>query len=61
MIPGVDVGKTLSIGAGVANYKGYTAAALGGEARVSENWKVRAGVGLSSSGNTVGVGASFQW
>ena len=61
MIPGVDVGKTLSVGAGVANYKGYTAAALGGEARVSENWKVRAGVGLSSSGNTVGVGASFQW
>ncbi|HUB88191.1 MAG TPA: YadA-like family protein [Dyella sp.] len=61
MIPGVDVGKTLSVGAGVANYKGYTAAALGGEARVSENWKVRAGVGLSSNGNTVGVGASFQW
>ncbi|GGA18810.1 YadA-like family protein [Dyella nitratireducens] len=61
MIPGVDVGKTVSVGAGVANYKGYTAAALGGEARVSDNWKVRAGVGLSSSGNTVGVGASFQW
>jgi autotransporter adhesin len=61
MIPGVDVGKTLSVGAGVANYKGYTAAALGGEARVSDNWKVRAGVGLSASGNTVGVGASFQW
>ena len=37
------------------------AAALGGEARVSDNWKVRAGVGLSASGNTVGVGASFQW
>ncbi|RDS78778.1 hypothetical protein DWU98_21165 [Dyella monticola] len=61
MIPGVDVGKTVSVGAGVANYKGYTAAALGAEARVSENWKVRGGVGLSSSGNTVGVGASFQW
>lgn len=61
MIPGVDMGKTVSLGAGVANYKGYTAAALGGEARVSENWKVRAGVGLSGSGNTVGVGASFQW
>jgi len=61
MIPGVDVGKTVSIGAGVGNYKGYTAAALGGEARISENWKVRAGVGLSGSGNTAGVGASFQW
>ena len=61
MIPGVDMGKTLSIGAGVGNYKGYTAAALGGEARINENWKVRAGVSLSSSGNTVGVGASYQW
>ncbi|QAU22990.1 hypothetical protein EO087_02460 [Dyella sp. M7H15-1] len=61
MIPGVDVGKTFSVGAGVGSYKGYTAAALGGEARVGENWKVRAGVGLSNNGNTVGVGASFQW
>ncbi|HTV86651.1 MAG TPA: YadA-like family protein [Dyella sp.] len=61
MIPGVDVGKTVAIGAGVGNYKGYTAAALGGEARINENWKVRAGVSLSSSGNTVGVGASYQW
>jgi trimeric autotransporter adhesin len=61
MIPGVDVGKTLSIGAGVGTYKGYTAAALGGEARINDNWKVRAGVSLSSSGNTLGVGASYQW
>jgi autotransporter adhesin len=61
MIPGVDVGKTYSIGAGVGSYKGYTSAALGGEARINQNWKVRAGVGLSSNGNTVGVGASFQW
>ena len=61
MIPGVDAGKTYSIGAGVGSYKGYTSAALGGEARINQNWKVRAGVGLSSSGNTVGVGASFQW
>lgn len=61
MIPGVDVGKTFSVGAGVGSYKGYTSAALGGEARINENWKVRAGVGLSNDGNTVGVGASFQW
>lgn len=61
MIPGVDVGKTFSVGAGVGSYKGYTSAALGGEARINDNWKVRAGVGLSNDGNTVGVGASFQW
>jgi autotransporter adhesin len=61
MIPGVDVGKTFSVGAGVGSYKGYTSAALGGEARINENWKVRAGVGLSNDGNTIGVGASFQW
>jgi trimeric autotransporter adhesin len=61
MIPGVDVGKTLSIGAGVAEYKGHSAFAIGGEARINDKWKVRGGLGLSGNGNTAGVGASFQW
>lgn len=61
MIPGVDVGKTLSIGAGVAEYKGHSAFAIGGEARINDKWKVRGGMGLSGNGNTAGVGASFQW
>ncbi|WP_279606992.1 YadA-like family protein [Burkholderia ambifaria] len=61
MIPGVDPGKTLSFGVGGASYKGYQAVAMGGEARITENLKMRAGVGLSSGGNTFGVGASYQW
>ncbi len=61
MIPGVDPGKTLSFGIGGATYKGYQAVAFGGEARVNQNLKVKAGVGLSSGGNTVGMGASYQW
>ncbi|WP_176042356.1 beta strand repeat-containing protein, partial [Burkholderia stabilis] len=61
MIPGVDPGKTLSFGIGGATYKGYQAVALGGEARITQNLKMKAGVGMSSGGNTVGVGASYQW
>ncbi|WP_445707353.1 YadA-like family protein [Burkholderia pyrrocinia] len=61
MIPGVDPGKTLSFGIGGGSYKGYQAVAMGGEARITENLKMRAGVGLSSGGNTFGVGASYQW
>ncbi|MDR6504149.1 autotransporter adhesin, partial [Burkholderia ambifaria] len=61
MIPGVDPGKNVSFGIGSATYKGYQAVAFGGEARITQNLKVRAGVGLSSGGNTAGVGASYQW
>ncbi|MBN3723457.1 YadA-like family protein [Burkholderia sp. Ac-20379] len=61
MIPGVDPGKNLSFGVAGASYKGYQAVALGGEARITENLKIRAGVGLASGGNTFGVGASYQW
>ncbi|HKU00225.1 MAG TPA: YadA-like family protein, partial [Paraburkholderia sp.] len=61
MIPSVDPGKTISFGIGAATYKGYQAVALGGEARITQNLKVKAGVGLSSDGNTVGMGAAYQW
>jgi autotransporter adhesin len=61
MIPGVDPGKTLSFGIAGASFKGYQAVALGGEARITANLKMKAGVGLSSGGNTFGMGASYQW
>ncbi|WP_315854878.1 YadA-like family protein [Burkholderia latens] len=61
MIPGVDPGKNLSFGIGAASYKGYQAVAMGGEARITENLKMKAGVSLSSGGNVVGAGASYQW
>jgi autotransporter adhesin len=61
MIPEVDAGKTLSLGIGTAGYRGYQAVAIGGTARVTENFKIKAGVGTSPGGTTVGVGASMQW
>jgi len=61
MIPDVDLGKTIAVGIGTANYKGYQATAIGATARVKQNVKVRVGAGLSSGGTTVGVGASYQW
>ena len=61
MIPGVDVGKRLSFGIGGGTYKGYQAVAMGGEARITDNIKMKAGVGLSSAGTAAGVGASYQW
>jgi len=61
MIPEVDKGKTLSLGIGTAGFRGYQAVAIGGTARVTENIKVKAGIGMSSAGDTVGVGAAMQW
>jgi autotransporter adhesin len=61
MIPDVDKDKTLSIGIGGGTYKGYQAVAIGGTARITQNIKMRAGVGMSSGGTTAGVGASYQW
>ncbi|WP_436408060.1 YadA C-terminal domain-containing protein [Burkholderia oklahomensis] len=60
MIPDVDRNKTLSIGIGVGSYKGCHAIALGGTAWLATNLKIRTGIGLSSEGKTVGVGASWQ-
>lgn len=61
MIPDVDLGKTIAVGVGTANYRGYQATAIGATARVKQNIKVRVGAGLSSGGTTVGLGASYQW
>lgn len=61
MIPDVDLGRTIAVGIGTANYRGYQATALGATARVTQNVKVRVGAGLSSGGSTVGIGASYQW
>ncbi|WP_205710006.1 YadA family autotransporter adhesin, partial [Paraburkholderia silviterrae] len=62
MIPDVDLGKTIAVGVGTANYKGYQATALGASARVTENLKLKAGAGYSAGGGTtVGAGMSYQW
>jgi autotransporter adhesin len=61
MIPEVDKDKTLAVGIGTAGYRGYQAVAIGASARITENIKMKAGVGMSPGGDTVGVGASMQW
>ncbi|MFV8492370.1 YadA family autotransporter adhesin [Ralstonia pseudosolanacearum] len=61
MIPDVDQGKSIAIGIGSATYKGYQAVALGASARISHNLKAKMGVGYSSEGTTVGMGALYQW
>ncbi|KML54601.1 hypothetical protein VL15_20755 [Burkholderia cepacia] len=61
MIPDVDQNKVLSLGIGGAVYKGQRAVSLGGTVRVTENLKMRAGVGISDGGNVAGVGLSYQW
>ncbi|WP_414144146.1 YadA family autotransporter adhesin [Burkholderia territorii] len=61
MIPDVDLGKTISVGIGAATYQGYGAVALGFTARITENLKLKGGVGASSAGRTYGVGLGYQW
>ncbi|WP_342310559.1 beta strand repeat-containing protein [Burkholderia pyrrocinia] len=61
MIPDVDPGKTLAVGVGTANYKGYQATALGASARITQNLKVKLGAAIGSGGTSVGGGMSYQW
>jgi autotransporter adhesin len=61
MIPEVDKDKTLAVGIGTAGYRGYQAVAIGASARITQNIKMKAGVGIAPGGDTVGVGASMQW
>ncbi|HHT8975799.1 TPA: YadA family autotransporter adhesin [Burkholderia cenocepacia] len=61
MIPDVDLGKTIAVGIGAAGYQGYGAVALGFTARITENLKLKGGVGSSSAGRTYGVGLGYQW
>nr|WP_277403733.1 YadA-like family protein [Burkholderia sp. Ac-20345] len=61
MIPDVDVGKTIAVGIGAATYHGYAASALGVTARITQNLKMKAGVGLTSAGVAAGAGVSYQW
>ncbi|MCP2085632.1 UNVERIFIED_ORG: autotransporter adhesin [Paraburkholderia sediminicola] len=61
MIPDVDPGKTIAVGVGTGNYKGYQAVSLGMSARITQNLKIKAGAGMSSADTTYGVGAAYQW
>lgn len=60
-IPEVDQGKTLSFGIGGGTYKSSQAVAFGDTARIADNIKVKARVGLNNDGTAAGVCASTQW
>jgi trimeric autotransporter adhesin len=61
MIPEVDPGKRLAVGIGGSTFKGYGASAIGVSVRITDNLKMKAGVGFSGANQTYGVGASYQW
>jgi autotransporter adhesin len=61
-LPQVDTGKTISMGAGFSNYGGYTAVAIGGSARLTENTIVKLGVGtVNGSRAMVNGGIGYSW
>jgi autotransporter adhesin len=61
MIPEVDPDKTFAMGVGTGGYQGSQAMAIGFSARITKNVKVKGGASISGSGNTYGVGLSYQW
>ena len=61
-LPQVEQGKTFQVSAGVGNYAGYSALAIGGSARITQNTIVKMGVSATGGSNHVllnaGVGYS---
>lgn len=62
-LPQVEQGKSFQLGAGVGNYGGYTALAIGGSARITENTIVKMGASTTSGGNhvLVNAGVGYSW
>ncbi|HCT5754272.1 TPA: YadA-like family protein [Pseudomonas aeruginosa] len=64
-IPHVDTGKNFSIGAGIGNFQGATALAIGSSYRIRPDTVLRASVSGVDSGSsrttTVGMGIGISW
>jgi trimeric autotransporter adhesin len=61
-LPQVEPGKTVMLGAGLGNYGGYTALALGGSARVTANTIVKFGVStVNGDRMMVNAGVGYSW
>jgi trimeric autotransporter adhesin len=61
MIPGVEAGKTFSIGVGTGGYLGYQAWAVAASGRIGNNLNICVGAGISAASTTWGAGASYSW
>ncbi|WP_418939857.1 YadA family autotransporter adhesin [Paraburkholderia bryophila] len=61
-LPQVEQGKTFQVGAAVGNYSGYTALAIGGSARVTENTIVKMGVSATNGAHLlINAGVGYSW
>ena len=62
-LPQVEQGKTFQLSAGVGNYGGYSALAVGGSARITQNTIIKMGVSATSGGNHVlfNAGMGYSW
>ncbi|WP_432711326.1 YadA C-terminal domain-containing protein [Paraburkholderia acidicola] len=61
-LPQVEPGKTFMLGAGLGNYGGYTALAVGGSARVTQNTIVKFGVSTVSGERMMfNAGVGYSW
>jgi autotransporter adhesin len=61
-LPQVEPGKTVLLGAGAAHYNGYSALAIGGSARLTENTIVKMGVSAATGGGVmVNGGVGYSW
>nr|WP_301280510.1 YadA-like family protein [Collimonas arenae] len=60
-LPQVEPGKIFSLGAGLGNYAGYTALAIGMSARLGQNTIVKMGVSATSSGTLINAGVGYSW
>jgi autotransporter adhesin len=62
-LPQVEQGKTFQLSAGVGNYAGYSALAVGGSARITENTIVKMGISATGGSNHVlfNAGVGYSW
>jgi autotransporter adhesin len=61
-LPQVEPGKTLQIAAGVGNYAGFSAIAIGASARIAENTIIRLGASATGGGHLlVNAGVGYSW
>ncbi|WP_425606074.1 YadA family autotransporter adhesin [Paraburkholderia sejongensis] len=61
-LPQVEQGKTFQLGAGIGNYGGYTALAIGASARVTENTIVKMGVSATNGSRLlINAGVGYSW
>jgi autotransporter adhesin len=61
-LPQVEPGKSFNLGAGVGNYGGYTALAIGGSARITDNTIIKMGVSATNGSRVlVNAGVGYSW